>query len=154
MSAYDLSCYGADTQRLPRLTELLVRHGMTFSYDAHRQCWHLTWRDEGRWVHSPDMPAADRIQAEHDAVLIIDTSYSMGTRGWFEAARGQALKLVGRLGTGDKVGVIAFDAAPRMLAPLDGAADPDAGSLARARQAIKSAALGCSTSSMYHKRMI
>ena len=85
-----------------------------------------------------DLGALDDGPGHH--VILLDTSYSMGTLGRFEEAKTAALDIIESLDASDNVAIIAFDERPRLLAPLIGE-DPDTGSAARATQAVQGATL-------------
>lgn len=74
-------------------------------------------------------------------VLLLDRSYSMGTGNHFAEAKQKALAILDSLHSQDRVGVIGFAENALPLAPLRNPADPEAGTILRARQAIESAQL-------------
>jgi len=73
-------------------------------------------------------------------VILLDTSYSMGTLDWFSRAKREALDIVENVGRGGRVGVIAFARTPLVLAPLF-SDDQPAGDRDQARRAIEAARL-------------
>ena len=91
------------------------------------------------WL-TPASAAGDGRPFRH--VILLDTSASMRTQGWFEAARAEAERLLAGMGARDEVAVVAFAGAPRVLAPLADARDAGAGTVRRAREAIGSARPG------------
>jgi len=80
-----------------------------------------------------DGAAAPRPQ--RDTVVLLDVSYSMGLGDRFESARAAARAAIGEAGPGERVALVAFDDAPRLLAGLDGGA-------AAAQRALEAAAPG------------
>jgi hypothetical protein len=88
------------------------------------------------WQTPAAAASADGVAARH--VILLDASYSMRTADRFDRARRRALDLLDNLPAADRVGVVAFDSAPSVLAPLDDPADADAdvGTVARARRAL------------------
>ncbi len=84
----------------------------------------------------PDIPEGSALH-----LILLDTSYSMGTAGRFENAKDQALRILDDVRSGDKVGVIGFSQQATILAPLWSADDSQAGSQSRAREAIQNANL-------------
>lgn len=74
-------------------------------------------------------------------IILLDTSYSMGTSEHFDEAKRAALALLDEVKSGELVGVAGFARAPRELAPLQPEGDPESDSIARARRAIEGATL-------------
>ncbi|MCH8332625.1 BatA and WFA domain-containing protein [Candidatus Sumerlaeota bacterium] len=70
-------------------------------------------------------------------IILLDTSYSMGTLDYFSQAKRRALSIVSSLLPEEKVGVIAFARSPRVLSALLDTEDRDAGSKDRAADAIE-----------------
>jgi hypothetical protein len=93
-------------------------------------------------------PAAAPVAAPGAAwhVIALDASYSMGVKGWFEAAKARARAVADSLRPNDRVGVVAFARAPQVIAPLfanEGSAPEvePVGNPSAARQAIDAAPL-------------
>lgn len=78
---------------------------------------------------------AGNVPARH--LILVDTSYSMGANNGLDRAKAAARAALAKVPEGELVGVMTFAASPRPpLARVYSAADPDAGSKERARQAI------------------
>ncbi len=74
----------------------------------------------------------DSDSAQH--VILIDTSYSMGTLGWFDDAKKEALRIIDEMAPGERVGIVGFAKAP----VLEKSVDDDIGA---ARDAIRTLAI-------------
>lgn len=74
-------------------------------------------------------------------LILLDTSYSMGTAGWFDEAKRRAKNIVRQLPGTDDVAVAAFAERPTVLAPFSSDSDPRAGTASRAIEAIDAARL-------------
>lgn len=72
-------------------------------------------------------------------VVLLDTSYSMGSGNWFNEAKKKARSIIDSIKPTDRVGVISFSRTPETIAPLVSEDDPEAGSAASARRAIEGA---------------
>jgi len=75
-------------------------------------------------------------------VVLVDTSYSMGAMNHFEQAKEKAREAIGRLGANDRGAVVAFDASPRVMAPLEIEGDGQAGGKEAARNAVDAFEIG------------
>lgn len=72
-------------------------------------------------------------------VILLDTSYSMATRGVFERAQRAAREAVADIESGESISVMTFARFIDVVAPFPSQAYPDAGSKEAARAAIDSA---------------
>lgn len=75
-------------------------------------------------------------------LVLIDTSYSMGTLDWFSQAQAIADDLVSKTGDKDAIGVAVFDSELRVMSPVYSANDPEAGTKSRASEAVARAKVG------------
>ena len=71
--------------------------------------------------------------------VLLDTSYSMGTRGVFERARRAASKAIADIEPGDAISVMTFAETLNVAAPFESQSDPEAGSIEAARRAVDAA---------------
>ncbi len=71
--------------------------------------------------------------------VLLDTSYSMGTRGVFERARRAAREAIADIEPGDAISVMTFSETLHVAAPFESQTDPEAGSKEAARRAVDAA---------------
>jgi len=91
------------------------------------------------YILIPALAHDDAESAWH--VILLDLSYSLGSGDHFAEVKQKARAVLGSLSPLDRAGVIGFAGRPLILAPMRDPADPEAGTISRARQAVDSARL-------------
>lgn len=85
------------------------------------------------------LAAEDGEQGPVRHVILLDTSYSMATKGVFERAKRAARNVVSNIESGESISVMTFGRSIDVVAPFPSQAYPEAGSKEAARAAIDSA---------------
>ena len=88
------------------------------------------------------LAADDRELGPTRHAVLLDTSYSMGTRGVFERARRAASEVIADIAPGDSISVMTFAETLHVAAPFESQTDPEAGSKEAARRAVDAARVG------------
>ena len=89
------------------------------------------------YILIPALAHDDAESAWH--VILLDLSYSLGSGDHFAEVKQKARAVLDSLSPLDRAGVIGFAGRPLILAPMRDPADPEAGTISRARQAVDSA---------------